>query len=131
MNFKIVFAAALMISGASFVATAQQKTTTATVASASAKTKFNTKIKAYEKATDPVVASSLLQEMKQDIMKLISDSKQAIGTAQSAGDMAASDVAMKKNQDQMEAFNKLIQADKGGNKSEVVTVLKSFAKEIK
>lgn len=131
MNFKIVLAAALLITGGSYISSAQQKATTATAAVSDSKA-FNAKIAAFEKATDKTKSTVLLGELKQQMLTGLSGAKEKVVAAQNAGNDAAATKAQQLIQTRSELYNKVVQLTKANpdNKAAIVEVLKQYSKSL-
>lgn len=133
MNFKTVLTVALLVSGGSFMAGAQQKSATAKVAAVSQAKTFASKIDAYEKATDKAKEAELMSALKQQIVDGFTSSKQEIANAQNSGNTANVEKLTKQLQSRSQLYSKLMQvtATQPENKKGAIEILRSFAQELK
>lgn len=133
MNFKTVLTVALLVSGGSFMAGAQQKSATAKVAAVSQARSFTSKIDAFEKATDKAKEAELMTELKQQIVDGFTASKQEISNAQNSGNTANVEKLTKQLQSRSQLYSKLMQVTSAepNNKKGAVEILRAFALELK
>lgn len=129
MNLKIVIAAAILISGGSYVSQAQTKTgVSQSITQVTAKA-FNSKVSAYQNEKDATKSATLLNELKQQMIAGMASLKTEIATAGPNGDKATLDKLMKKNELRVQAMseaNKLSRTNPV-DKLAVVSALKKYA----
>lgn len=127
MNFKIVLAAVVLISGGSYASHAQ-KTSTVIKSAVSAAKSFENKIAAYEKETNATKATALLGGLKQDMMSGISSAKVDVNTETNKGNTAGAATMMKKYDSRAQSLNSVIKS--ASDKAAVLVALKQYAKTL-
>lgn len=124
MNLKIALATALLITGGTYAANAQQKTAVPQV-TAAAKS-FDTKVKEYQNA-DATKSAALLAELKQ----MMGDQMGTLKTEMATADAATREKLMKKNESRMNTMNEATRLmDAGGDKKVIVAALKKYAQTL-
>jgi hypothetical protein len=126
MNLKIVLAAVVLMSGGSYASHAQKLAPVSKTVT-TAKT-FESKVAAYQKETNAMKSTSLLDGIKTEIMNGMASAKADVNKDMAGGNKEAAEKNMKTYQARFKSYNELVKA--GADKAKVVTILKQYAQTL-
>jgi|GEM_PF-1493487 GTPase involved in cell partitioning and DNA repair len=128
MNFKIVFAAAMLLTGTTFESMAQQKGSAVSTAAVTDAKALNSKLSAFEKSTSDAESAVILADIQTLMKNQIVSMKEKIVQASNNGENAKVESLEKQYAAKMERFNKAIRLMnvEPGNKQGIVAAVKAF-----